>query len=85
MAKNGNGPTMVTKEKLSSEEMEKLGKHAGTLKREIDLADLALKGQKEKHKEKVDPLKAELGTALEQLRTGVKEVSAQSQMFDGDA
>jgi len=74
-------PQPVTKEKLSTDEMEKIGKHAGHVAREIELAEIGLKTEKKKHKEKTDPLKLELSTALKQLRTGFKEVSAQQKMF----
>lgn len=78
-----NTPATVKCE-LTKDELEKLGRHAGHLAREIYLKQVARKDAADKAKLKIDELKAELSEVHEKLHNGFELIPAQMELITTD-
>lgn len=78
-----NTPATVKRE-LTKDELEKLGRHAGHLAREIYLKQVARKDAADKAKLKIDELKAELSEVHEKLHNGFELIPAQMELITTD-
>lgn len=74
----------TVRHELTAEEKEKLGKHVGEIAREIALLKERRKLEMKNASDEIKILQSDLNASCEQLRTGVREMPAQEEMFDGE-
>lgn len=72
------------REELTGDEIEKMARHAGHLRREIVLKSEARKLAAAKAKEEIDELQSELDQILNDCHHGFRLIPAQQKLFDAD-
>lgn len=73
----------TVKRELSKDEIEKLGRHAGQLAKQIELMETARKEEMDSAKQKIDDIRSELAEVHQQLRDGYKLEPAQREIGFG--